>query len=86
MTTNCIAEQRYRAQAAAAAIEAAPTVRDVTTIPAGEDPTGSWTVDVVLAHRAGGLPPSVARAIAEYDLTVRDVSPQGDYWTVLCVV
>jgi hypothetical protein len=42
-----------------------------------EDPSGMWTTEVTLIPRWASVPSHVLEAIADEDLGIADVSPQG---------
>lgn len=79
MSQHCRPAQRQRAAHLTAVLEADPRVVEATIVPAAEDPTDRFLVDVLLAERVDGFPTDLADELA-FGVTVRDVRPQGEFW------
>jgi len=83
---TCTVDRRRRARRCGAALETVAPVQAVDVLDPHTDPTQRWTVEIVLAPSAGGLPPEVLSTLAAHQLSVRDVSPQGRHWVAVATV
>ncbi|SEO72721.1 hypothetical protein SAMN05216388_1017119 [Halorientalis persicus] len=85
MSEHCTVEKREAAERAARTLRRRPQVQAVDVLPPARDPTDRWTLDIVLAPEAGGLPPAVETDLAAEGFTTRRVTPQGPYWGAVAV-
>jgi len=79
---------RRRVAEAAVAAEANRAIRAVDVIPAKQDPTDRWTLDLLVVENDNrpGVPDAVLALLADYDLHLLRAGPQGpDYQQVLAV-
>lgn len=83
MSQHCRVDGRQRAYAAADALRERGVVVAVDVIQPTDDPTESWTLDILLERRANGVPAPVLSELAARDLTLLDVGLQGGYWQAL---
>lgn len=83
---TCVAEQRTRVDEAIAELERDPAVFAATRLDPDTDPTGYWTIDVVLSGAHEGLPPHLAETLAGAGFSIRSVDPQVDHWQALAVL
>jgi len=79
----CAAEARTRARRCADTLATQEPVLAVDVLAPGTDPTGLWTIDLVLAGSANGLPHPVLDTLGSYQMTVRSVDPQGPHWQAI---
>jgi len=75
--TRCRQATRQRAHHAAAVVDADPRVCEVTVLEPDAEPTGRWLLDIVVED--AGVPTGLFDELA-FDLHLRDVSPQGEFW------
>ncbi|MFC7073088.1 hypothetical protein ACFQJ7_12520 [Halovenus rubra] len=80
---RCWVEARQRTRKCADSLRGHAVVEAVDVLPPAKDPTDRWTVEVVLREGTGGVPHQVLDTFGSYQLTLRDVSPQGPYWVAV---
>ena len=83
--THCRVDQRAAAMRVKRDLQADPRVLDVTIVSPGEDPTNQFLLDVALGESAGGFPTDLCDDL-DAGPTVRNVQPQGGFWTAFLVL
>jgi|AntDeeMetagen134_2_1112570.scaffolds.fasta_scaffold07526_4 hypothetical protein len=81
---SCRLDQRDRARRVIYHLTDLPAVVDTHLIPPKVDPSGCWTIEIVVD--ADGLPPEVTQELGKAGLTIRQAGPRQSVWHCVAVV
>lgn len=82
----CRPKRAYQARRLARRLDTDRRLEAVDILPPEQSSSNAWTLDLVYAGEAGGLPSEAIETLAEYDVCVREVQPQGCFWSVVVAV